>query len=324
MLERDKFEDKVRGVVFGHAIGDAIGLGTEFLSKKMVREYYPSGLEDLHQIKRDGHRIRWEQGDWTDDTDQMLCILDSLLQQRTLDVHNIASRIFQWAYDGGMGIGLTVENVVFSDDFLAQPHTVSERVWLASGKRGAANGGVMRTSILGVWQYSSTDDVIRNAEAVCRITHFDPRCVASCVVICLAIRSLLTEEHSEGKLCEKLVPYLLEIADRYDPRVKEYITKGAQPAIESLELDDPESIGYTLKAMASGIWALLYPSSYREGILEVIHEGGDADTNAAVAGSILGARFGFSGIPTAWVEGLRYRRELEIRVELLLEMLTIH
>ena len=113
----------------------------------------------------------------------------------------------------------------------------------------------------------------------------------------------------------------MEIADRYDPRVREYITKGAQPRIASLELDEPESIGYTLKAMASGIWALLYPRSYQEGILEVIHEGGDADTNAAVAGSILGARFGFSGIPNKWVAGLKYRSELETRVDQLLRLL---
>lgn len=58
-MERTKFEDKVRGVIFGHAIGDAMGLGTEFLSKEMVCQYYPSGLHNLDQIRRDNHRIRW-------------------------------------------------------------------------------------------------------------------------------------------------------------------------------------------------------------------------------------------------------------------------
>ncbi|MFM9064724.1 MAG: ADP-ribosylglycohydrolase family protein, partial [Pirellula sp.] len=48
---------------------------------------------------------------------------------------------------------------------------------------------------------------------------------------------------------------------------------------------------------------------------------GDADTNAAVAGSRLGARFGFSGIPEKWVRGLKYRRELETRVENLLMLI---
>lgn len=320
-MERTTFEDKVRGVVFGHAIGDALGLGTEFLSKKMVAEYYPSGLSDLDQIRRDSHRIRWSPGDWTDDTDQMLCILDSLLQHQTVTIADIASRIFKWADDGGMGIGLTVEQVVYSDGFREHPHEVSERVWLASGKRGAANGGVMRTSVLGVWQHQSADAVIRNAESVCRITHFDPRCVASCVIVCLAIRSLLDEAAMVDSSTEALVRELMTVADRYDPRVRPYIVTGSQPRIESLQLDEPDSIGYTLKAMATGIWALNFPTSYQEGVLKVIHEGGDADTNAAVAGSILGARFGFSGIPEKWVRGLKYRRELETRVENLLMLI---
>lgn len=116
-MERSVFEDKVRGVIFGQAIGDALGLGTEFLSKEQVEIYYPNRLEDLEQIKRDAHRRRWKMGDWTDDTDQMLCILDSLLTQGKVDILDVARRIYQWASGGGMGIGQTVADVVFSRDF---------------------------------------------------------------------------------------------------------------------------------------------------------------------------------------------------------------
>jgi len=316
-MERAVYEDKVRGVIFGHAIGDALGLGTEFLSKQEVRIYYPNRLEDLGQIKRDAHRSRWAAGDWTDDTDQMLCILDSLLTQGRIDILDVAFRIHRWACEGGMGIGKTVANVVYSQDFRQQPHEASERVWLSSGKQAAANGGVMRTSVLGVWESESADAVRRNAETVCRITHYDPRCVASCVIICLAIRSLLRE----GIHADRLVDDLTVTADEYDARVREYIEKASQSEIAKLALDEPNSIGYTLKAMATGIWALIHPITYRDGILSVIHEGGDADTNASVAGAILGARFGFSGIPRKWVDSLLHRADLEVRVDRLLTMI---
>jgi ADP-ribosylglycohydrolase len=84
---------------------DALGLGTEFLSQHEVEIYYPNRLENLTQIKRDSHRIRWEAGDWTDDTDQMLCIPDSLLAKGKVDISDVAFRIYRWAYYGGMGIG---------------------------------------------------------------------------------------------------------------------------------------------------------------------------------------------------------------------------
>jgi ADP-ribosylglycohydrolase len=215
-----------------------------------------------------------------------------------------------------MGIGRTVADVVYSHDFCRQPHAASERVWLSSGKQAAANGGVMRTSVLGVWESESVDAVRRNAEIVCRITHYDPRCVASSVIVCLAIRSLLRE----GRDAEGLVKELVATADEYDVRVREYIEKASRTEIAALALDEPDSIGYTLKAMATGIWALLNPTTYREGILSVIHEGGDADTNASVAGAVLGARFGFSGIPQRWINSLLHRAELEARVARLLTM----
>ena len=51
--------------------------------------------------------------------------------------------------------------------------------------------------------------------------------------------------------------------------------------------------------------------TFQDGLLAVVRAGGDADTNAAVACSILGAKFGFNAIPTEYVEGLIYRDQLE-------------
>ena len=58
----------------------------------------------------------------------------------------------------------------------------------------AANGAVMRTSALGAWDYTDAERVRHNAEQACLLTHADPRCVGSCVAVCLAIRALLQGE----------------------------------------------------------------------------------------------------------------------------------
>ena len=50
--------DKKRflGTIYGQAIGDALGLGTEFLSKAQIAQYYPEGLSEYSQIVQDDHR----------------------------------------------------------------------------------------------------------------------------------------------------------------------------------------------------------------------------------------------------------------------------
>lgn len=72
-------QDRIKGCIFGQAIGDALGLGTEFMSKEEVMRNYPHGLTDYAQIVQDRHRSGWKRGEWPDDTDMMLCIADAVV-----------------------------------------------------------------------------------------------------------------------------------------------------------------------------------------------------------------------------------------------------
>ena len=72
-----------------------------------------------------------------------------------------------------------------------------------------------------------------------------------------------------------------------------------------------DSVGYTLKTLAAGLWAYWNAKSFEDGLLSVVRAGGDADTNAAVACAILGAKYGFSSIPDEYVNGLIYKEQLE-------------
>ncbi|HSH05843.1 MAG TPA: ADP-ribosylglycohydrolase family protein [Anaerolineae bacterium] len=302
----DAVLERIKGVLYGQAVGDALGLGTEFMSKEEVGRYYQFGLTRYGQILQDGHRRRWAKGAWTDDTEQLLCVVDSLLACGEVDVVDIAGRLHRWALTG-KGIGQTVGAVLAHPKFLTEPHEAARAIWEASGRKSAANGGVMRTAALGLWDYSDPAKVRQNGEAVCRITHYDPRCVGSCVVVSLAIAAMLRGERDVAVLWAEAE----RVGREYDERIGEYLAR-ANHSLAALELDeglDAEKgewgkIGYTLKAMGAGFWALRYGESYRQAISAIVMEGGDADTNAAVAGAMLGARWGLTGVDSRWAAGL--------------------
>ena len=147
-MENETIKERFLGTIFGQAVGDALGLSTEFMSKQEVDQIYPNGIEDYSQIVQDDHRRRWQRGDWTDDTDMMLCILDSFVACQKVDILDIARRFKEWMMNGGMGIGRHTYNVMALGDYTSNPQKAAEIIWKMGKKKAAANGAVMRTSVV--------------------------------------------------------------------------------------------------------------------------------------------------------------------------------
>ena len=307
----EQFLDKVKGTIYGQAIGDALGLGTEGMTDEDMAWKYPNGITHYCDIFQDRHRKRWKIGDWTDDTDMMLCIADAVIKDKGVDFTNISRNFKEWADGEPMGIGENTYKVLSFADYVDKPFEASKMVWEMSHRQSAANGGLMRTSIVGLFPKA----VEECAAKICRLTHYDPRCVGSCVVVSQLIHSLGYDESP--------ISYyqIVDIGRKYDPRIEEYIDMAINnDNIEALDLQNWDSVGYTLKTLAAGLWAYWHSETFEEGLLAVVRAGGDADTNAAVACAILGAKFGFHAIPSEYVDGLIYREQLDKVIEGLMEI----
>lgn len=294
--------DRAKGAIYGQAIGDALGLGTEGMTYEDMAWKYPHGITYYNEIFQDRHRKRWEIGDWTDDTDMMLCIANAVIEDNGVNFSHIAQNFKGWAMGEPMGIGENTYKVLMIGDYVEHPFEVSKKVWEMSHCQSAANGGLMRTSIVGLFP----KEVELCAANICRLTHYDPRCVGSCVIVSKLIRSLVYDK-SQPSYYD-----ILKLARKYDDRIEEYIKLARSEDIDRLELQDDDSMGYTLRTLAAALWAYLHARTFEEGLLAVVRAGGDADTNAAVACAILGAKFGYSAIPEEYVEGLIYKEQLEL------------
>ena len=162
-MENETIKERFLGTIFGQAVGDALGLSTEFMSKQEVDRLYPNGIEDYSQIVQDDHRRRWQRGDWTDDTDIMLCILDSFVACQKVDTLDIARRVKEWMMNGGMGIGRHTYNVMAFGDYTSNPQKAAEIIWKMGKKKAAANGAVMRTSVVGLMKDNVTNAAVAGA-----------------------------------------------------------------------------------------------------------------------------------------------------------------
>lgn len=293
-MEQLDIHDKIMGCLYGQAIGDALGLGAEFMSKDEVRRAYPNGLKRYDQIIQDSHRRRWPTGAWTDDTDMMLCVMTSY-DGVEFDVRQIARNFKRWLNGDAMGIGSHTYKVLSMSDYVTIPEECSKFWWDMSRQRSAANGALMRTSVVGL----AGNNVDEQAERICRLTHYDPRCVGSCVIVSEIIHNLVWNDR------ELSYKEIKELGEKYDGRIGEWIDVAYKSScISDLKLDEGKSMGYTLRSLSAALWCYWHAPSFVDGLYTIVNEGGDADTNAAIACAVLGAKYGYAEIPKYYIENL--------------------
>src|SRR5258708_38659476 len=96
--EHVRLQDRFRGVLVGLAVGDALGGPVEFQPARAPEHYVTEMIGG-----------GWQQlapGEWTDDTQMALCIVESLLAKKVFDPDDIARRFIQWMNTGPKDIGL--------------------------------------------------------------------------------------------------------------------------------------------------------------------------------------------------------------------------
>ncbi|OCL02505.1 ADP-ribosylglycohydrolase [Glonium stellatum] len=286
---RSTARDKVFGTIFGSALGDAIGLYTEFLPQHEAERSYPlrkfSLISPVTPVRSDSHRSKfYTKNAWTDDTDHaLLIILSYLHNEGKISPRDFAARLQIWIEQGlrcldrpPMGIGQLVGGVVKDPAFLESPEDVARKRWIKSGRHVAPNGSLMRTHPLGIMCVGfDLEKTFRIAADMSVVTHADPRCVVACCISTALIRGILrgeivVEADVDAILQQaydwvKAQPELLdpgqdaeltprEVAGLLD--LKEFERHVHAKSWDDLKLDSAQQIGYVYKCLGCAILAL--------------------------------------------------------------------
>ncbi|KOS22338.1 Uncharacterized protein ESCO_002022 [Escovopsis weberi] len=358
-LARESMHDLIVGCLFGSALGDAIGLYTEFLSGETSARAYPSRSFVLHPtasatpLRHDSHRDPHLPGDWTDDTDHAVLMLLSFLHSDggDPDPNDFAARLHTWVQMGlraldtlPLGLGHTVGSIVRSKDYLEDPQGAARRFWVKGGHKAAPNGSLMRTHPVGLFCVGKTlDETFQMALDFSVVTHADPRCVISCVIGSALIRGLVRREVRTEADVDALISKALEWYEPVGIEEPELdmgeLRRHANPGgLAELELDDSLKMGYVFKTFGAGMHLLRRAMRELAGksdalparmalfetlMVDLVMQGGDADTNACFAGALLGAYLGWRALPPHWRDGLRHGSWLMGKAEGLSSLLGV-
>ncbi|KAJ4984201.1 hypothetical protein SVAN01_10309 [Stagonosporopsis vannaccii] len=360
--------DKIYGCLIGSALGDTIGLYTEFLTKDQSAKSYPSQRFTLIAPRtepyQDAHRMQFEPCAWTDDTDQALLILLSYLHIQTHDpdmdlADAFAARLKIWVSRGlpaldrsAFDIGILVGAVANSPRYLSDPFGCATERWIKSSRKAAPNGSLMRTHPIGVIGVNLTEEQTwRLSVRVGRTTHVDPRCVVACCISVGVIRQLLRGQIEAEKdmdaAIERAYEWVRRQPDLMNPGHSVDLTENQirlhlerqefekhvyAQTLQELQLDAQGKIGYVYKCLGAAILILRLAirrtsraslaigvagkaQLFEKLMVQLIMEGGDADTNGAAAGALLGAYLGYANLPSHWKLGLAHNEWLMSKIE---------
>lgn len=302
----DVLASRYRGAMLGLAAGNVLGLPVESHSRALIARHHPEGVRD---IPREERRLPWD-----DDLAQAVILAESILEHDHVDVEDLSVRLLAWRRANGRGIGHHTRRVLDAIEGGVRVSDAARSIWEESGRNAAGNGAVMRCAPAALRWRRDPERLVEETNRSALATHHDPRCGWSSVVVNTAIAVAL-----EGR---RLDP--ADLADAVDeagaPASVGVAVRACDGVIlDVLALDHDNTMGYTLKTMQAGLWALAQDAPAEATLISIVNAGGDTDTNGAVAGAMLGAYHGAAAIPARWIENISGTSELTDLADQLLE-----
>ncbi len=286
--------DRGCGVLLASVVGDALGAGYEF--DRAPYDGWPAMIG--------GGLGNFAPGEWTDDTAQAIAIATvaatgaDLRTTEALDA--IAAGFAMWFADDPSDVGMQTRHVLGlagRHATAAEMAAAAQTVHTRSGGRSAGNGSLMRTAPVALAHLYDPNALVEAAKAISALTHYDPIAGEGSALWCLMIRHAIL--HGTFPTSDDVLPLLGDTVLDWG----EVLAK-AESTPPEVFTENGWVVG-ALQAAWSAIQHTPVPNEMpclhlQHALATAIGIGHDTDTVAAIAGALLGARWGASAVPQEW------------------------
>lgn len=284
--------DRALGCWLAQLAGDSLGSLVEFQSPASIARKYPDGVRDL----ADGGTFNTIAGQPTDDSEMALAMARSIVREGRYDALVVANAYVDWYESRPFDIGNTVGAATragLSARKKGEPMLPAIRA--ASSQGSQANGALMRLAPLAIFgAYRSPDELAANARADALLSHPHAACQDANVVFACTIAHAIRVGPSREAVYEFAVQLAQEI------RAHDVVRGALADAAHGPPSDFMHQMGWLRLAFQNAFHQLLHASSLEEGLSDTVGRGGDTDTNACIAGALLGAALGRGAVPWRW------------------------
>lgn len=321
--------DRYQATLLAVAVGDALGQSVETMSpEEILRATDGKGvqgfLDPLQSTFPSTRNLR--AGDTTDDYQLTRAVAEAILTARGFDLTEQARSHVRAHDEQAAGWGGTTERAVLrlKEWFESGGERGRDPRSGAESERpghGAGNGVAMKIAPLALLNVGGSDWVLLcETKDLARMTHDHPDALWCAYAHALVLTRVLTrdEELTAEEGGDLLEDVMLDLEDVGEDGAKETIeqlrrVKERLGDTERLRKEiTPDFSAITSVPYAIGM-ALTRPQDFRGTVLACVNAGGDSDSTASMAGSIVAANTGLKSIPVEWAT---YNRKFGDAVEL--------
>jgi ADP-ribosyl-[dinitrogen reductase] hydrolase len=280
---------RAHGALLGGLASEHLGSLIEFRSAASIARQHPDGIRE----PADGGTWDTIAGQPTDDGELALALVRSIVSAGKYDPGAALDAYVDWYRSAPFDIGMTTAAALGA---AAPGRTRSARLKRAgagANTASQANGALMRASGLGLLGWRDAASAADWAREDAGLTHPSVVCREANAAYIAGVATAIGQL-SSARTC-------------YEAALAEARRGGCQPVIDALvaaedgapELDGANQ-GWVLLALRNAFAQLLHASGFEAGVVDTVRRGGDADTNAIVAGALLGAVHGVEAVPQRW------------------------
>lgn len=282
---------RAQAVLFGLALGDALGCPVEFNSLHQIKETYgPDGILEPP-----------DPAYYTDDTQMTIGLTEGLLENSlytSLDsqMTSIGQRFLTWMHstENTRSPGNTV--------MAGLARYESGISWRESGLPNSKGcGSAMRVAPIGCLYREDPPRLWEVASASSFITHRHPTAIAAAVAAAYAVALALADVPPQD-----FIPHILVFCDGLSDELDTVLLRVGHVlgwGSEEAALDHIGQGWAGEEAVALALYCVLrYPDDYAACVRRGANTNGDSDSIACIAGGIMGARLGLEAIPWEWID----------------------
>jgi ADP-ribosyl-[dinitrogen reductase] hydrolase len=298
--------NKIKGALFGLAVGDALGVPVEFKQREYLEAFPVKGITGYGS---------WNQppGTWSDDSSLAFCLAESLA--KGYDLNDMAKNFMNWMQHGFWGAHHKVFDVGGATRFAIGRLTKGISPLLSGGmmEDDNGNGSLMRIMpLLFSIKDLPIDERYKKIKEVSSITHAHFRSVFACFIyleFALQILNGNTIDTAYTNMQALVKSYAA--ANDFNPKELQLFSRVLDTHIKNVKEDAIHSGGYVLHTLEASLWCLFNTDNYADAVLKAVNLGGDTDTTGCVTGGLAGLLYGCEEIFEVWINEIARKDDID-------------